>query len=57
MRLLHSICCRQIIIFSRIDNNPGESVNYPGHILVYQRTLHIDIPEENTIQSIIEHHV
>ena len=47
----------QVVVLSGIDDDSGKSVDHPGEELVYHRSLHVDVAEQDAVERIIEHHV
>src|SRR5258706_15901319 len=57
MLSFEGVSSRQIIVFTCIDNNTSSRVDTARKELIDQRALHVYIAENNTVESVIEHHV
>ena len=55
--LLDGIGRGQVVVLTRVDDYTGESVDYTRHELVDERTLHVDIAEQDTVECVVEHDV
>ena len=55
--LLHRVRRGEIVVLARVDDDPGEGVDPAGEALVDQRPLHIDVPEQDAVEGVVEHHV
>ena len=54
---LHGIGCSQVVVLSGVDDHSCKSVDDPREELVYEGPLHVDVPEEDTVEGVVEHHV
>ena len=54
---LHGIGCSQVVVLSGVDDHSCKSVDDPREELVYESPLHVDVPEEDTVEGVVEHHV
>ena len=55
--LLHRIRRGQVVVLARVDDDAREGVDPAGKALVDQRPLHVDVPEQDAIEGVVEHHV
>ncbi len=55
--LLDRVGCGEVVVLARVDDYAGEAVDYARHILIDQRALHIDVPEEDAVQGVVQHHI
>ena len=47
----------QIVILACIDNDPSSRVDTAGEELIDKRTFHINIAKDDTVESVVEHHI
>ena len=47
----------QVVILTGVDDNAGIAVDDTGEVLVDDGTLHVDIAEQDAVQSVVQHHV
>ena len=55
--LLYSVGGGEVVVLAGVDDNACIAVYYAAHELVNKRALHIDVAEQDTVESIVEHHV
>ena len=59
----HGMCsfdgigCGQVVVLAGIDDDSCKSVDDPREELVNESPLHVDVPEEDTVEGVVEHHV
>ena len=52
-----SIICGEVVILAGVEDDSAVSDDYTGHELVYQSSLHIDVSEKNSVNSVVQHYV
>ncbi|KAF5059238.1 hypothetical protein DSECCO2_337980 [anaerobic digester metagenome] len=57
MGFFKGIGCGQIVVFSGVDDDAGIAVDHAGEVLVDHGPLHVDVPEQDAVQGIVEHDV
>ena len=57
MRSLISIVCRQVVILTRVKYDSAVTDDYTAHKLVNDSPLHIDVAEEDSVDSVVKHYV
>ena len=56
-RLFDRIRGREIVVLARIDDDAAAGVEHPREVLVDERTLHVDVAEQDTVHRVVEQHV
>ena len=51
MGLFHSVGGGQVVVLAGVDHHAGIGVDGTGEGLVYQGALHIDVAEQDAVQS------
>ena len=47
----------QIVVLTGVDDHAGIAVDHAGEVLVHDGALHVDVAEQDAVQSVVEHHV
>ena len=47
----------QVVILARVDDDARVAVDNAGEILVHDRTLHVDVAEQDAVQRVVQHDV
>ena len=55
--LLHRVRRGEIVVLARVDDDARKGVDPAGEALVDQRPLHVDIPEQDAVEGVVQHHV
>ena len=49
--------CRQVVVLAGVYDDPGIGVYHPREVLIHESALHVDVPEQDAVHGIIEHHI
>ena len=52
-----SVVGGQIVVLTGVDDNAGITVDNTGEVLVNDGTLHIDVAEQDAVESIVQHNI
>ena len=55
--LLHGVGGGQVVVLAGVNHHARIGVDGAGEGLVHQGPLHVDVPEQNAVQRVVEHHV
>ena len=57
MSCFDGIVCCEVVVFTGVEDDTAVADDNSGHELVNQRSLHVDISEEDAVDSVVKHNV
>ena len=57
VRCFDSIVGREVIILAGVEDDAAVADDYAGHVLIDQRSLHVDVSEQDAVDGVVQHNV
>ena len=54
---VHSVRGGQVVVLAGVDDDPGPGVHLAGESLVHEGPDRVDVPEQDPVHRVVEHHV